>query len=308
MNVLSLFDGIAGARAALDRLGIECTYYASEIDKYAISIAQRNYPDICQLGDVKLINPFLLPEIDLLIGGSPCQDLSLASHSKSGLGGERSGLFFEYLRLLRYIKPKYFLLENVASMSKLSCWTISQYLGVEPIEIDSSLLSGQSRKRLYWTNILGVTQPADKNIYLKDIIECEVNSSYAINLETRNFIPIKNRSKGVEFLGALVPEGSSGLWPGHFEYYLRTVKDRYRVYSTEKKSPTLKASLNNMFYVELSNKPKQTGYIEKNQQGRRVYSLEAKSVSLKSEGGGWGAKMGLYMRSGSNPYVNSAGV
>lgn len=182
INVLSLFDGIAGARVALDRLGIPCTYYASEIDKYASQIARKNYPDIIQSGDIQQINPFLLPPVDLLIGGSPCQDLSGAGRG-AGLNGSRSVLFFDYVRLLKYLKPRYFVLENVKSMNKLNRFIISSFMGVEPIMIDSALVSAQSRKRLYWTN-LPVEQPEDRGILLKDIIESGVvdrDKSYCID-------------------------------------------------------------------------------------------------------------------------------
>lgn len=170
LTVFSCFDGISGARVALDRLGIPVTYYASEINKYAIKIALKNYPDAIQLGDINSINPYLLPKIELLIGGSPCQDLSVAKRNREGLDGNRSGLFFNYVRLLYYLKPTYFLLENVASMSKLNRFIISSFLQVDPILINSSLVSAQHRKRLYWTNIKGITQPEDRGLYLKDIL------------------------------------------------------------------------------------------------------------------------------------------
>jgi DNA-cytosine methyltransferase len=125
MNILSLFDGISVARVALDRANIKVDkYFSSEIDKFAIKIAQKNYPDTIQLGDVKNITKDSMSsyqgvvDIDLLIGGSPCQDLSIAKRNREGLGGSRSGLFYEYVRILNEIKPKYFILENVNSMSK----------------------------------------------------------------------------------------------------------------------------------------------------------------------------------------------
>ena len=139
MKVLSLFDGISCARVALERAGVKVEkYYASEIDKYAIQISQKNYPDIIQMGDIKgvssysntnaLCDPFDMnnPEwikIDLLIGGSPCQDLSIAKANRKGLDGERSGLFYEYVRILNEVKPKYFILENVASIYHYRLYT-----------------------------------------------------------------------------------------------------------------------------------------------------------------------------------------
>jgi DNA-cytosine methyltransferase len=171
MKILSLFDGISCARVALERAGFkDIEYYASEIDKYAIQISNKNYPDIKQVGSVVDLK-WGGEVIDLLIGGSPCQDLSIAKAGRKGLGGERSGLFYEYVRILNEVKPKYFILENVASMSKESKDKISKIMGVEPIMINASLVSAQNRKRLFWTNIPNVTQPEDKGILLKDILE-----------------------------------------------------------------------------------------------------------------------------------------
>jgi len=172
IKVLSLFDGISCARVALDKLGYKkVTYYSSETDKYAIQIAQKNWPNIIQMGDVRDVGKTVLVEgIDLLIGGSPCQDLSIAGKRK-GLSGERSGLFWEFVRILKATKPKYFVLENVNSMPKEARDVITKELGVEPIMIDAALVSGQTRKRLFWTNIPGIKLPEDKGILLKDILE-----------------------------------------------------------------------------------------------------------------------------------------
>lgn len=170
MNVLSLFDGIAVGRLALKKAGINVSkYYASEIDSNAVKVALANHPDIIQLGNVTTVNGFDLEPIDLLIGGSPCTNLS-SMGKMEGLQGSQSKLFFEYVRLLQETKPKYFLLENVASMRKEERDKISALLGVEPILINSALLSCQCRKRLYWTNIPGVGLPKDKGIKFQDII------------------------------------------------------------------------------------------------------------------------------------------
>lgn len=176
MKVLSLFDGISCARVALERARIPVeAYYASEIDKYAMQVSQKNYPDIQRVGDVEDVFFYredwkdILP-IDLLIGGSPCQDLSIAKRDRKGLDGERSGLFWEYVRILKEVKPKYFILENVASMPKEAKDLISETLGVQPIMINAALVSAQQRKRLFWTNIPNVTLPEDKGILLKDIL------------------------------------------------------------------------------------------------------------------------------------------
>lgn len=175
MNVLSLFDGISCGQIALERAGLKVDkYFASEIDKDAISVTQYNYPNTIQLGDIRNINLDILPKIDLLIGGSPCQDLSRAKTNGCGLNGEKSSLFYEYVRVLNEIKPKYFLLENV-KMKKEYMDIITKELGVNPILIDSSLVSAQHRERLYWTNIPIIEMPKDKNILLKDIIKCNHN-------------------------------------------------------------------------------------------------------------------------------------
>lgn len=172
ITVLSLFDGISCGQLALQRAGIKVDrYLASEVDKYAIKITQKNFPNTEQLGDVKNVWAKNLPKIDLLIGGSPCQDLSIAKQNRQGLSGTRSGLFWHYVRLLRTLKPRYFLLENVASMSQKDKEKITEILGVQPILINSALVSAQQRKRLYWTNIPNILQPEDRGILLKDILD-----------------------------------------------------------------------------------------------------------------------------------------
>ena len=169
INVLSLFDGMSCGQIALNKLGIKYdNYYASEIDKFAIGITKKNYPNTIHLGDVRDVKGEDLPKIDLLFGGSPCQSFSNAGNGKGFEGS--SGIFWEYVRVLREVKPKYFMLENV-KMKKEWQDIITKELGVEPIAINSSLLSGQNRPRLYWTNIPGVEQPEDKGIKLKDILE-----------------------------------------------------------------------------------------------------------------------------------------
>ena len=177
MNVLSLFDGISCGMVALERVGIPVeTYYASEIDEYAMKISKKNYPNIIQLGDIRNITEEVLDSImpiDIIIGGSPCQDLSNYKYDRgevSGLNGEKSGLFYEYIRILKYVKPKYFLLENVASMENKWKDMMSEIIGIEPIMINSSLVCAAERKRLYWTNISNVSQPTDKGIVLNDIV------------------------------------------------------------------------------------------------------------------------------------------
>jgi len=170
MNVLSLFDGISVARQALFSLNIPVAhYYCCEIDKYAIQISKKNWSDNIHLGNVKDFSNTSL-DIDLLIGGSPCQDLSIAKKGRKGLDGDRSGLFWEYIRIKDLVKPKFFILENVASMPKKDRDIITEAMGVEPVMFNASLVSAQCRKRLFWTNIK-FDLPDDRGILLKDILQ-----------------------------------------------------------------------------------------------------------------------------------------
>lgn len=188
MNVLSLFDGMSCGQLALNNLGYKINnYFASEIDKFAIKIAIKNFPNTIQLGDVCLVDGRKLPQIDLLIGGSPCQDLSISNHNGQGLNGSKSKLFYEYVRILREVKPKYFFLENVR-MNTESQDIITNILGVEPIKLNSKLLSGQSRNRLYWTNIPNFSQPEDKGILLKDILQESVDPKYYFTLKCVKYL------------------------------------------------------------------------------------------------------------------------
>lgn len=190
---LSLFDGMSCGQIALQRAGISVDYYlASEVDQYAMTVAKKNFPDMEHIGDVREVDGTTMVRPFILIGGSPCQSFSFAGKRK-GMSTEQgeevttlerylelksegfafsgqSYLFWEYVRILQEARPKYFLLENVKMVKK---WenVISNVLGVEPILINSALVSAQNRKRLYWTNIPGVGQPQDKGILLRDIIE-----------------------------------------------------------------------------------------------------------------------------------------
>lgn len=237
MNVLSLFDGISCARVALgDRVK---TYYAAEIEPKAIQIAKKNYPDTIELGDVRGINATTLGvPVDLLVGGSPCTDLSIAKKGRLGLEGSQSSLFWEYVRILRELQPRWFILENVASMPKKDRDVITRELGVEPIRIDAALVSAQSRKRLFWTNIPNVGLPADRKVVLKDILQpdSEVEERFLIHKP-------------------LVPRET-------------------------KKPPTPLVRVGRVG--------------ETDAQANRVYSPEGKSVTLSANGGGLGAKTGLY--------------
>lgn len=194
-NVLSLFDGMSCGQIALDQLGIKVdNYFACEIDKWAIKVALKNYPNTIQLGSVTDLHgvDMVLPKLGLIIGGSPCQGFSFAG-KQLNFEDPRSMLFFEFVRILeeaRQLNPDVlFMLENVR-MKKEYQDVISKYLGVQPIEINSSLVSAQNRKRLFWTNIPNITQPKDKGILLRDIIHEQVDElievdsyKYAISAE-----------------------------------------------------------------------------------------------------------------------------
>ena len=182
MNVLSLFDGISCGQVALERVGIKVdNYYASEIKKHAIKITQKHFPNTIQIGDVTKVKykdgilytengEFKVGKIDLLIGGSPCQNFSIARtcmYEIDGLKGDKSKLFYEYLRILKEVNPDYFLLENV-KMKKESYEELNSYLGVKGIPINSELVSFQKRPRIYWSNIPNITIPEDKHINFQD--------------------------------------------------------------------------------------------------------------------------------------------
>lgn len=199
MTVLSLFDGISCGQVALHRAGLPITqYYASEIDPEAITVAMRNHPNTIQLGDVRNLDETTLPQhVDLILAGSPCQGFS-NSGLRGGIDDPRSALFFEFLRIKSLYPNALFLLENV-SMRKDWLQIITDYMGVEPIKINSSLVSAQQRKRYYWTNIPNVTQPEDKGIHIIDILEDNVDEKYWLKEEYL-------RSKNIEWLHQIQEE------------------------------------------------------------------------------------------------------
>ena len=214
MKVLSLFDGMSCGQIALSKLGVKVDkYYASEIDKYAIQITQKNFPDTVQLGDICELDPKDFKDVDLILAGSPCQGFSFAG-KQLAFDDPRSALFFEFIRLLKEIKPKYFLLENVRMKKEFleviteqvsACYTAddvaSEYKDIfgavkfEPHFINSSLLSAQSRQRYYWTNIPNIQQPEDKGIVLRDVLEYNPQDP---TLMSENFVTrqIKNKKDG----------------------------------------------------------------------------------------------------------------
>lgn len=189
MNVLSLFDGISTGLVVLKELGIEVdNYFASEIKKDAISVSKANHPEIIHLGDIKSIKASDLPKIDLIIGGSPCQDFSGANRKREGLEGTKSGLFYEYVRLIEECDPKYFFLENV-KMKKDQENIISDILNVRPININSKLFTAQLRNRFYWTNIPHSIDIPAESPSLSDILE----SGYTERLKSRALLESDSR-------------------------------------------------------------------------------------------------------------------
>lgn len=204
MKILSLFDGMACGRIALERAGIEVTeYWASEIDQHAMKVAKHNWPDIKHVGDVTGVRIPKGVKIDLLIGGSPCQGFSFAG-KQLNFDDPRSKLFFEFVRILkecrRYNPDVRFMLENVVMKQEYQD-VISEHLGVKPIFINSSLVSAQVRKRLYWTNIEDIQLPDDKGILLKDILEFEVKESYLLSQKAIDYMgrPVKGGRNHFDF-------------------------------------------------------------------------------------------------------------
>lgn len=248
MKIISCFDGCAGAMQALKSLGIKVDeYYAFEIDKYAAQIAAANHPEIAHLGSIEdwkswFYSGNITTNMDLIVGGSPCQDLSIAGKRK-GLAGERSGLFYIMADMIKQLKPKCFLVENVASMKSCQRDIISEELGVEPIMINSALVTAQNRKRLYWTNIPGVEQPDDRGILLKDIIDGGVvtkDKSYCVTASMMSGLDSRDTSqKGgkrqIVFVGGL----ESGRRLDDGKNLSRNFRDGSRIYSDEGKSSTL---------------------------------------------------------------------
>ena len=287
LNVLSLFDGMSCGQIALERAGIKVNnYFASEIDKYAIQVAKHNYPNMQHIGDVTQVKASELPKIDLLIGGSPCQGFSFAG-KQLNFNDPRSKLFFEFVRLLKECNPKYFLLENV-KMKKEYQDVITEHLGVEPIEINSNLLSAQNRKRIYWTNIPGVTIPNDKGILLKDIVHENESIDTALSGNYAEWF-----AKNAEFqLGkkycSLSPEKAITMtarqyasWNGNYWF---EILSEYIV-------PFDKT-------LQILDKEVQrgkVGYFRKDSQANRVYYIHDKSITLTGEAGGGAAKMGQYL-------------
>lgn len=340
MKVLSLFDGISCGRLALERAGIPVEkYYASEIDKYAIAVAQKNYPDTIQIGDINTVHFTDFMDVDLIIGGSPCQDLSIAKQNREGLRGARSGLFWRYVDALATIRPKYFLLENVASMRNEDRDAITEtlrkiYPETECIMINSALVSAQQRKRYYWTN-WHVEQPQDKGILLKDILESGVGIPAAMRTredDTGKYKRVETKTDGKA--NSLTSVQTDSMVAVNIDNYFRKYGTKGKIMSanTEKTQcltasmgcgggnnpliaePVTKRSISNLRTPEekaktllssmwkgsqsngMTNVPERIGELDGLGKGQanRIYSVRGKSVCLNANGGGGGAKTGLY--------------
>ena len=211
MNVLSLFDGISCGRLALDRAGVEVSrYYASEIDEEAMQISSNNHGDIVQLGDVTGWRDWDLPQIDLLLAGSPCQGFSF-NGKRLALDDPRSRLFWEFADILKAVKPRWFLLENVR-MEPRHAAVITKTLGVQPRILNSSLVSAQNRLRYYWTNIPFPT-PEDRNIRLRDVLDAPVDCAGAIaRLDKGNKTMVRYATDDTTARFLVKAEGSTSRW------------------------------------------------------------------------------------------------
>ena len=241
MNVLSLFDGMSCGQIALDRIGKKVdNYYASEIDKYAISVTQENFPDTVQLGSVTEISykdgilttengEFNVGKIDLVMGGSPCQSFSRVGDG-SGFDG-KSKLFWDYVRIMKEVNPKYFLLENVVMKQE---WedVITEAMGVKPFPFNSKLISAQNRPRIFWTNIEGFVLPDDKGLVIEDVINCTFSAEYPNYLDLKfsgkvRKDMVKNQNSKASCLTASMYKGqiSSFCKNDHGEIYKYTPKD-----------------------------------------------------------------------------------
>lgn len=298
MKVLSLFDGISCGRLALERAGIPVEkYYASEIDKYAITVTQAMFPDTIQVGDVNKLDYMEFLDVDIIIGGSPCQDLSIAKQNRQGLRGERSGLFWKYVDALATIRPKYFLLENVASMRNEDRDAITEtlrkiYPDTECIMINSALVSAQQRKRYYWTN-WHVEQPEDKGILLKDVLE----SGYGCDVENQG----KKLCKTVDKTQTLMARDYKGFGNQRMTGVavpctMRTREDELGKFKRlETKDDNKANSITSVQTDSMVAEPIRIGQLDGLGKGQanRIYSVRGKSVCLNANGGG-GAKTGLY--------------
>lgn len=273
MKYLSLFSGIGGFEVAMPKEW-ECVGY-SEIDKFAIQVYEKHFPGHKNWGDITKIDIEKLPNFDLLVGGFPCQDLSIAKKDRKGLKGDRSGLFYNIVEILKIKKPKYFLLENVASMSKESKQIITDILGVEPVMINAGLVSAQNRKRLFWCN-WKVEQPEDRGIYLKDILEdgeTIKEKAYCLTVNQKDFIN--------DFI-----KRKQGNYVFREKNYCISSTQKHATLTEEKSSPlTAAAGMGGGHIPFIFNKTIRISHINKDRQGNRIYDIKGKSVCLQTTNG-----------------------
>lgn len=281
MKVLSLFDGISCGLVALKRAGIPVSrYVAYEIDKYAKIVSKFNHPEIEQRGNVEGVDWREFIGFDMVIGGFPCTDLSIAG-KREGLKGKHSSLFWEQVTAIEIIRPKYFLVENNYGMPKEAEDNITEALGVKPILINSALVSAQQRRRLYWTNIPNIEQPEDKGILLRDIVEFgRVTQDKAYCL-TATYRKHSVKSCIDKKRGSIVAEPVRLLSWGNSQ--------STRAYSLDGKLVCLDSSNVSKYFV-----PNRLGVIGKGGRGNGVYSVVGKSVCLSARGGGKGGTSELY--------------
>lgn len=312
IKCLSLFDGISGCRQALKELNIDCSYYSSEIDKYAIKVAQENHPDIIQIGDVKQISFFenegelflkydnynIKADFDLMCFGFPCQSFSIAGNKK-GFSDDRGQLFFEALRILKNVKPRFFIAENVASMSQTAKKEISKHLfNIPATLINSASLTAQNRKRLYWIGALQsdgtykkveIDQPEDKGILLKDILETGLPYLEKSQALTATYYKAQFNNSLARHQRTMVAEPAINLLDSvlYNKHNQRTLKYKSATLTTQ--SGTF-GTIGGMVVVS----PIRLGHFNNGSQADRIYSVNGKSVCLGANGGGGGANTGLY--------------
>jgi DNA-cytosine methyltransferase len=241
MNVLGLYDGISCGSVALKNLGIKNNYYASEIDKFSIEIANKNFPEIKQCGDIFKLNANDLPKIDLILGGSPCTHWSIARKKReTTISGVGYDLFYQYVRLLRELEPKYFLYENNYRINEEIIQKISEDLNVLPVLIDSAYFSAQNRKRLYWTNIPFRYEHPVSYLKVKDILENNVDKKYFLNKDY-DFVLPKNISKKSNYIFCCgIITGKK--WLNSDKNFSSCFKQGNRVYSVLGKSCTINSN------------------------------------------------------------------
>lgn len=298
MKVLSLFDGISCGMVALERSGIPVErYVAYEIDKYAIQISKKNYPKIEQCGDVTTADFTQYKGFELLIGGSPCTYWSIAKNNREitpdGIGGQ---LFINYVRALQESGCKYFLYENNYSIHKNIKEFISEQLGVEPIIINSALVSAQNRKRCYWTNIPNVLQPKDKGILVKDIIEWGIpwqDKAYAYTTRCQGATLKDTLTHHKHTMVAeLVGIAQRGRYIQTNSRAKKVDGGTYQV--IEARGDDKINCVTTVYKDSMIAEPIRIGQYGKGGQGQRIYSVHGKTVTLSANGGGGGAKTGLY--------------